>query len=158
LAALVVITSVCAAFKGFYWADDPQVSQYRGGLSGLAQGMAEPLGWMAVPLLLMCAVLAGALRSWPRGPYRVLAAVTWTMSALATFVVLLGAELTNDSDYCTADAPVDPVSGNIVTLCLVAALAAGSLAGWIAWVISRRRARPWCCTQYGLPRSPPPSY
>ncbi|MGW1672404.1 AAA family ATPase [Streptomyces sp. NPDC002324] len=27
LATLVVITSVCAAFKGFYWADDPQVSQ-----------------------------------------------------------------------------------------------------------------------------------
>ncbi|MEU5540403.1 hypothetical protein [Streptomyces sp. NPDC020362] len=141
LAALVVITSVCAAFRGFYWADDPQVSQYRAGQWGLA----VPFGLMAVPLLLMCAVLAGALRSWPRVPYRVLAAAAWTMSALAIFVVLLGTSLTNDSDYCTANAPVDPVSGNVVALCLVAALAAlaaGSLAGWIAWVISRRRARP----------------
>ncbi|MEU9993624.1 hypothetical protein AB0E10_44215 [Streptomyces sp. NPDC048045] len=142
LAALVVITSVCAAFKGFYWADDPQVSQNRAGLWGLAQAMAVPFGLMAVPLLLMCAVLAGATRSWPRVPYRVLAAVAWTMSALAIFVVLLGTSLTNDSDYCTANAPVDPVAGNMVALCLVAALAAGSLAGWISWVISRRRARP----------------
>ncbi|MFF6808025.1 hypothetical protein [Streptomyces sp. NPDC012616] len=142
LAALVVITSACAAFKGFYWADDPQVSQYREGLWGSARAMAVPFGPMAVPLLLMCAVLAGALRSRPRVPYRVLAAVAWTISALAIFVVLLGTALTNDSDYCTANAPVDPVSGNMVALCLVAALAAGSLAGWIAWVISRRRARP----------------
>ncbi|MFI2040089.1 hypothetical protein ACIOK4_41570 [Streptomyces bottropensis] len=142
LAALVVVTSVCAAFKGFYWADDPQVSQYRGGLVGPAQAMVAPFGRMAVPLLLMCAVLAGALRSWPRGPYWVLAAVAWTMSALAIFVVLLDTSLTNDGDYCTGNAPVDPVSWNTVALCLVAALAAGSLAGWIAWVISRRRARP----------------
>ncbi|WP_206336364.1 hypothetical protein [Streptomyces torulosus] len=142
LAVLVVITSVCAAYKGFYWADDPQVSQYREGLLGPAQAMAAPFGWMAVPLLLMCAVLAGALRSWPRGPYLGLTAVTWTMSALATFVLLLDTSLTDDSDYCTANAPVDPVSGNVVALCLLAALAAGSLAGWIAWVISRHRARP----------------
>ncbi|MFI1050939.1 hypothetical protein [Streptomyces griseoruber] len=142
LAALVVVTSVCAAFKGFYWSDDPQVSQYREGLGGLARAMVAPFGWMAVPLLLMCAVLAGALRSWPRWPYRVLAAVAWTMSALAIFWVMLETSLTNDADYCTGNAPVDPVSWNAVALCLVAAPAAGSLAGWIAWVISRRRARP----------------
>lgn len=64
------------------------------------------------------------------------------MSALAISVVLLDTSLTNDSDYCTANAPVDPVSTKIVAPCLVAALAAGSLAGWIAWVISRGRARP----------------
>ncbi|WP_206336302.1 hypothetical protein [Streptomyces torulosus] len=142
LAALVVITSVCAAFKGFYWADDPQVSQYREGLWGPAQAVAVPVGLTAVPLLLTCAVLAGAVRSWPRVPYRVLAAVAWTMSAVAIFVVVVETSLTNDSDYCTANAPVDPVSVNVVALCLVAALVAGSLAGWIAWVISRRRARP----------------
>ncbi len=142
LAALVVIASVCSAFKGFYWADDPQVGQYRADLGGPVGAMAVPFGLMAVPLLLMCAVLAGALRSWPMVPYRMLAAVAWTISALAIFVVLLGTALTNDSDYCTANAPVDPVSGNVVALCLVAALAAGSLAGWIAWVISHRRARP----------------
>ncbi|WP_328484134.1 hypothetical protein OHS71_39600 [Streptomyces sp. NBC_00377] len=142
LAVLVVVTSVCAAFRGFYWADDPQVSQYRGGLVGSAQAMAAPFGRMGVPLLLMCAVLAGALRSWPRWSYRVLAAVAWTMSALVIFVVLLDTSLTNDADYCTGNVPVDPVSWNVVGLCLVAALTAGSLAGWVARVISRRRARP----------------
>lgn len=55
-------------------ADDPQVGRHRAGLWGPAQAMAVPFGWMAVPLLLMCAVLAGALRFWPRVPYRVLAA------------------------------------------------------------------------------------
>lgn len=142
LATLVVITSVCAAFKGFYWADDPQVSQYRAGLGDMTRAMAVPFRLMAVPLLLMCAALAGALRPWPRVTYRVLAVVAWTTSALGIFVVLLDTELTNDSDYCTANAPVEPISGNVVALCLLAALAAGSSAAWIAWVISRRRARP----------------
>ncbi|MDX2548894.1 hypothetical protein ACOT81_00220 [Streptomyces sp. WI04-05B] len=142
LAVLVVVASMCAAFKGFYWADDPQVSQHREGLGGLTQAMVWPFKKMAVPLLLMCAVLAGALRSWPRKPYRVLAAVAWPVSALAIFVVVLDTSLTNDADYCTGNAPVDPVSWNMVALCLVAALAAGSLAGWIAWVVSGHRARP----------------
>ncbi|MEU6804114.1 hypothetical protein [Streptomyces neyagawaensis] len=142
LATLVVITSVCAAFRGFYWADDPQVTQYRRGLLGVAEAMGGPFVLMAVPLLLMCAVLAGALRSWPRGPYRVLTAVAWTMSAPTIVLVLLVTSVTNDSDYCTANEAVDPVSGTVVVQCLVAALAAGSLAGWITWVISRGRARP----------------
>ncbi|WP_202918544.1 hypothetical protein [Streptomyces cavernae] len=142
LAALLVVTSVCAAFKGFYWADDPQVNQYRPGLLGVVQAMGEPFVLMAVPLLLMCAVLVGALRSWPRGPYWVLAALAWTMSAPTLLLVLLATSVTNDDDYCTANVAVDPVSGTVVVLCLVAALAAGSLAGWIAWVISHRRAGP----------------
>ncbi|MEU5540209.1 hypothetical protein [Streptomyces sp. NPDC020362] len=29
LAALVVLTAVCLAFQGFYWADDPEVGRYR---------------------------------------------------------------------------------------------------------------------------------
>jgi hypothetical protein len=142
LATLVVITSVCAAFRGFYWADDPQVNRYRLDLLGVAEAIGGPFALMSVPLLLMCAVLAGALRSWPRRPYWVLAAVAWTMSAATTLLVLLATSVTNDNTYCSANAAVDPVSGTVVVLCLVAALAAGSLAGWIAWVISRRRARP----------------
>lgn len=142
LATLLVVTSVCAAFKGFYWADDPQVSQYRVGLGGVTQAMAVPFRLTAVPLLLMCAALAGALRSWPRVPYRVLAALAWTASALGIFLVVLDTALTNDSDYCTGNAPLDPILGNVVALCLLIAPAAGSSAAWIAWVISRRRARP----------------
>lgn len=191
LAALVVVTAVCATFSGFYWADDPQVSKYRAGLRGVALAMAVPALGMAVPLLLMCVLLAGALRTWPRAPHRalpavawtamlatflwwsdghgkmgvavllvltcallawillagrvqypVLAAVAWMSSALMTLLVLLFTSLRNDGDYCTANEAVHPVSANVVLLCVLAALAAGSLAGWIAWLLSRRRARP----------------
>ncbi|MFJ1670644.1 hypothetical protein ACIOK4_30480 [Streptomyces bottropensis] len=82
-------------------------------------------------VLLMCAALACASRSWPRVPYRVVAAVARTASVLGIFLVVLDTALTNDSDYCTGTAPVDAISGNVVALCLLIAPAAGSSAAWI---------------------------
>ncbi|MDX5564264.1 hypothetical protein PYK79_14285 [Streptomyces sp. ID05-04B] len=128
----MVVTSVCTSFSLFYWADDPQV----------VHGVGGAAVFMPVPLLLMCATLVGALRGWRNVGYALLVAVAWAVSALmAPFTVLL-ASLSNDSDYCTANLPTHPLAGNVVPLCLVAALAAGSSAAWIAWVLSRRRAGP----------------
>ncbi|MEU5540210.1 hypothetical protein, partial [Streptomyces sp. NPDC020362] len=93
-----------------------------------------------MPLLLMGWALAGALRSWRVVPYRLLAVLAWTASLLATPLLLLLTGPPNDP--CTANAPVDPLSGSVLPLSLLAALVAGSSAGWIAWVLTRRRAWP----------------
>lgn len=183
LAVLVVVTAVCAAFEGFYWADDDQVGPDRAGAVWAVVLM------MAVPLLLMCALLVATLRVWRRVParavpvvvwtasavailwwwrgaldaavplllmcgllagalrvggvqYPVLVAVAWASSVLMTPLLLLMTSVTNDSDYCTAEAPEHPLSGNVVPLALLGALAAGSLAAWIVSALSRGRARP----------------
>ena len=52
---------------------------------------------------------------------------------------------TPDSDDVQLLMPVDPVHPlqlYVVPLCLLAALATGSSAGWITWVLSHGRARP----------------
>jgi hypothetical protein len=135
LAALVVFTSLCEAFSGFYWADDDQVDHR-------VEALIGSFLQMGMPLLLMSAALAGALRDWRKVPYWFLTAAAWAASVLMTPLLLLFTWLTNDNDYCTANLPVHPLQLYVVPLCLLAALATGSSAGWITWVLSHRRARP----------------
>ena len=97
---------------------------------------------MPAPVLLMYAALVGALRGRRDKAYALLVAVAWALSALLAPLTILGTWLSNDNDYCTANVPIHPVARSVVPLCLVAALAAGSLVAWIAWVLSHRRARP----------------
>ncbi|MFE2963860.1 hypothetical protein ACFXKC_09310 [Streptomyces sp. NPDC059340] len=137
LAVLVVITAVCEAFQGFYAADNPEYAQDR------ADNVLLVAGLSAVPLLLMCGVLIGALQSWRGVPYWMLAFAAWTTSVLVTPVLLLAIGLMAEPESpCGANNPEHPLSGIVVPFCVVMALAAGSLAGWIAWVLLRRRARP----------------
>lgn len=132
LAALVVVTSVCTAFSLFYWADDPQV----------VHGVGVAAVFMPVPILLMCAALVGALRGRRDKRYALLVTVAWAVSALGAPLTMLFTWLSNDNDYCTASDPIHPLAGAVVPLALVAALVVGSSGAWIAWVLSRRRARP----------------
>ena len=132
LAVLVVLTSVCMSFSLFYWADDPQVGH----------GVGVAAVFMPVPVLLMYAALVGALRDRRDKGYALLVAVAWAVSVLIAPLTMLFTWLSNDNDYCTATVPVHPLAQSVVPLCLVAALAAGSLAAWTAWVLSRRQARP----------------
>lgn len=69
-------------------------------------------------------------------------AVAWALSALIAPFTILFTWLSNDNDYCTVNVPIHPLARSVVPLCLVAALAAGSLVAWIAWVLSHRRMRP----------------
>jgi hypothetical protein len=132
LAVLVVVTSVCTSFSLFYWADDSQAPH--------GVGVAAVL--MPAPVLLMRAALVGALRDRRGMRYALLVASAWTASALLTPLTMLFTWLSNDNDYCTANVAIHPVARSVVPLCLVAALLAGSLAAWIAWVRSGRQARP----------------
>ncbi len=137
LAVLVLVTAVCEAFQGFYAADNPDFAQDRAGGVLLVAGLA------AVPLSLMCGVLIGSLRSWRGVPYGVLAFAAWTTSVLVTPVLLLAIGVMGEPESpCGANEPEHPLSGMAVPVCGVAALAAGSVAGWVAWVVLRRRARP----------------
>lgn len=132
LAVLVVITSVCTSFSLFYWADDPQV----------VHGVGVAAVFMPAPVLLMYAALVGALRGRRDKGYALLVAAAWAVSALTAPLTMLFTWLSNDNDYCTANTPLHPLAGSVIPLCLVAALAAGSLVAWTTWVLSRRRARP----------------
>jgi len=132
LAVLVVVTSVCTSFSLFFWADDPQVDH----------GAGVAAVFMPVPVLLMYAVLVGALRNRRDKGYALLVAVAWAVSALMVPLTMLFTWLSNDNDYCTANEPIHPLAAGVVPMCLVAALAAGSLVACIVWVLSHRRARP----------------
>jgi hypothetical protein len=92
-------------------------------------------------VLLMCAALAGAPRSWPRVPYRVVAAVARTASVLGIFLVVLDTALTNDSDYCTGNARGCDLGERGGTV--PSDRAGRRIVGRVdSWVISRRRAGP----------------
>ncbi|WP_416976471.1 hypothetical protein [Streptomyces sp. T028] len=139
LAGLLFVTTLCGAFLLYYWADNAQV-RYEYRYAALWQTAVI----MAVPVLPMWAALKGALRGWKGAWYKLLTAVAWIPSVPASFLVLLVVSQQTRGTYCTGGIhpPERPLADYAVPLCVALALAAGSAAAWLVWVVSRRRARP----------------
>jgi len=137
LGGLVLVTAVCGAYIAFYRADDPQVdSQSRVGV--LTAGGST----MAIPVLSTGLVLLRALRERFGALYWLLVTLAGPAAMVVTPLLILRTALMNDSDYCTALVPRHPLSGRVLPISVLVALAAGSAATWIMSVLSPRRARP----------------
>jgi hypothetical protein len=134
---LVLVTAVCGAYIAFYWADDPQVES-RTRVDVLVAGGSA----MAVPGALTALVLLRALRHRFGAPYWLLVALAWPTALVATPLLVLRTAVMNDNDYCTAWVPRHPLSGNVLPLAVLVALATGSVATWIMSMVSPHRARP----------------
>ncbi|MGW7818221.1 hypothetical protein ACWGLF_08840 [Streptomyces puniciscabiei] len=137
LAALVLVTAVCGAYIAFYWADDPQVDS-RSRVGVLVAGGSM----MAIPGVLTALVLLRALRDRFGALYWLLVALAWPTALVATPLLVLRTAVMDDNDYCTAWVPRHPLSGTVLPLGVLVALASGSAATWIMSMASPRRARP----------------
>ncbi|MCX4764528.1 hypothetical protein OG562_26910 [Streptomyces sp. NBC_01275] len=133
LAGLVLEFSVAVAFGRYYWAD--------------SNWPRSPLGWFlaawtAPSVLLMCGALAGTLTARRNSVFRrSLSALAWTASVLTSLSLplLLAA---SSADLCETNPPPTPAylePALMVPVCLAASLALGSLAGFGAWTVTRRR-------------------
>lgn len=139
LAGLLFVTALCQVFLLFYWADNAQLrGEYR------HAALWQTLVLMTVPVLLMREVLRGALRGWKGGWFTLLTALAWILSVPATLLMLLGNAQQTRGTYCSGGIhpPERPLADWAVPLCVALALAAGSAAAWLVWLVSRRRARP----------------
>ena len=139
LAGLLFVTALCWAFLLWYWADNHQLHVWD---RHAALWQASVI--MAPPVLLMRAALEGALRGWKGAWYKLLTAAAWIPTVPATLLVLLLVSEQTRGTYCEGGThlPEHPLPDHAVLLCVALALAAGSSASWLVWVISRRRARP----------------
>lgn len=119
LAVLVLVTAVCGAYIAFYWADDPQAD---------SQSRVD--------------VLTAGRSTMTMATYWLLVTLAGPAAKAVTPLLILRTALMNDSDYCTALVPTHPLSGRVLPISVLVALAAGSAATWIMSVLSPRRARP----------------